>query len=406
MPSRPPEPSDQSPVARPGPVARPLDPRGALVMAAAGGALILAALAFGAAPLFVPGLASLLLAAVTPAWLLLAARSAHLERRLVSDRVVEDEPIEATVVVRRGVLGLPGGEVRDSLVQGPVPLEGTEVSPLPGHRRLELRVVTRHPRRGRHRFDPPSLSLTDPLGLVRVLRQGGGAPSDVLVLPRVEPVIWKRPEHRRTLSGEASRLHQEPIGAGEIDGIRRYMPGTPASRIHWPALARGAGLMERRLVAEPEAQPLIVLDPRTDGSLDGERRLDAAVRATASLILSLARSGGCSILLPGESMPLAVERDLAAWPGIHTRLALVDREANPRRSPRLRHEPGRGAVLYVAAGVPGASPAWPRGSDGARVILVVPADARALPDTAPSFEVAGCLGFAFGGRRTERGRAA
>lgn len=407
MPSRPPAPSEAVPrPSRPNAPQRPLDLRGPLALAAAGGALVLAALAFGAAPLFVPAVASLLLACLTPVWLMTAARAARLERHLASDRVIEDDPIETTVVLRRGILGLPGGVVRDPLAQLPVRLEGNDVSLLPGHRRLELRVVARISRRGRHRFAPPSLSLTDPLGLVSVFRRGGGTPTEILVLPRVEPVTWKRPEHRRTLAGDASRHHQEPLGAGEIDGIRSYMPGTPASRIHWPALARGVGLMERRLVAEPEAQPLIVLDPRAEASAEAERRLDAAVRAAASLTLALARGGGCAILLPGDRLPVTVERDLSAWPQVHTRLALVDREPDVRRTPRLRSEPGRAGVLYVAAGVPAAGLAWPRGSRAGRVILVVPAGAVGVPDAAPSFEVAGCLGFPFLGGRFERRRAA
>src|ERR671928_204854 len=73
---------------------------------------------------------------------------------------------------------------------------------------------------------------------------------EVLVLPRVEPV---RPLGVAARGG-AARARARPSGlpAVEPDGLRPYRRGTPASRIHWPALARGAGLLERRLSADAD----------------------------------------------------------------------------------------------------------------------------------------------------------
>ena len=48
----------------------------------------------------------------------------------------------------------------------------------------------------------------------------------------------------------------------EIDGLRPWREGSPASRIHWQSLARGAGLMERKLISEADSRPLVVIDPR------------------------------------------------------------------------------------------------------------------------------------------------
>ena len=76
--------------------------RRAAAVAVAGLALILVALLFDAAPLFVPGVAITLLGIAAPVWVGLAARAATIERTLDSDRVVEDEPIEATIEVSRG----------------------------------------------------------------------------------------------------------------------------------------------------------------------------------------------------------------------------------------------------------------------------------------------------------------
>jgi len=44
-------------------------------------------------------------------------------RRLIAERVIEDEAVEAMIEVRRGPLGLPGAEVRDPLAGAPVRLK-------------------------------------------------------------------------------------------------------------------------------------------------------------------------------------------------------------------------------------------------------------------------------------------
>ena len=77
-------------------------------VAAAGLLLLLFGLLFDAGPLFVPGVAFVLIGAGTPTWIWFAAGGARVDRELHADRVVEDEPLEATIEVRRGAWGLPG----------------------------------------------------------------------------------------------------------------------------------------------------------------------------------------------------------------------------------------------------------------------------------------------------------
>jgi len=45
------------------------------------------------------------------------------------------------------------------------------------------------------------------------------------------------------------------------------------------------------------------------------------MRAAAGQIQSLARAGGCRVLLPGERLPVSVENVTEGWPGMHRRLA-------------------------------------------------------------------------------------
>jgi uncharacterized protein (DUF58 family) len=208
----------------------------------------------------------------------------------------------------------------------------------------------------------------------------------VLVLPRTERVRWRGSGGDRLAAlGAPSRANVTV--AVEVDGLRPYQPGTPASRIHWPAYARGAGLLERRLRGDDDLRPLVVLDARGDVPVE---RLDAAVRAAASLTLELARRSGCLLLVPGERRPLAVESDLASWPAGLVKLALVEGGAGCP-APMLTAARARlGAVLYVAA-APMRRPPASLGHGGT-VVLVVPS-VQPLPATRPSFEVSGCYGY-------------
>jgi len=214
------------------------------------------------------------------------------------------------------------------------------------------------------------------------------------VLPRTERVKWSSRDRGRRAEGANSRHSDEPLSAVDVDGLRPYRPGTPASRIHWAALARGAGLLERRLRADGDTRPLIVLDARCGGE---EEHLDAAVRAAASLTLELARAGGCRVLLPGERRPVAVEADLTSWPGVHTRLALVESTAQTR-APSLGPGGRLGPVFYVAARAVERLPAALVGAGSAACVMVLPTELVQRQTAQASFEVSGCKGYVLGAR--------
>ena len=372
----------------------------AAAVAVAGLALILVALLFDAVPLFVPGVAITLLGVVAPAWVVLAAHGASIERTLESQRVVEGEPIEATIEVRRGHWGLPGAAVVDPLVGESVSVR-TPMSIVSGGTSASVRIVASFPRRGMRRIDPPMLIVSDALELARIVRESPSPAQELLVLPRTERVKWVpgAGEKWRRATGAAPL---EPFGATEVDGLRPYRQGTPASRIHWAALARGAGLLERRLRADTETRPLVVLDARCDGPVE---HLDAAVRAAASLVLELGRRSGCGLLLPGEFRPLEVEPDMTAWPAAHTKLALV--EGGPgTRAPGLARGARSSQVLYVAAMPQAVLPAGLAGGGVRAAIVVVPKALVAQPRHRVTFEVAGCVGFVLTAGRRVREDAA
>ena len=365
----------------------------------AGLALILVALLFDAAPLFVPGVALIVLAVTAPTWVLLAARSAQIERRLDSERVVEDEPIEATIEVHRGHWGLPGAAVIDPLAGKPIQLHAP-MSLISGGRSASVRIVACFPRRGIRRIDPPTLVVADALELARVIRGSPSPPDEILVLPRTERVKWV-PGAGEKWRRAAGAMSVEPLGATEVDGLRPYRQGTPASRIHWPALARGAGLLERRLRADTDSRPLVVVDARGSGPPE---HLDAAIRAAASLVLELGGRTGCGLLLPGEHRPLEVEPDLAAWPVAHARLALIE-GGSDTRAPGLAPGARSSQVLYVAATPMARLPVGLAGAGVRAAVLVIPKALVTQPPQEATFEVAGCLGFVVGAGRRPRERA-
>jgi uncharacterized protein (DUF58 family) len=360
--------------------------RRAAGVAVAGAALILAAFTFDAAALLVPAVGFVVLGVLTPPWIWLAARGADVSRALQADRVVEEQPLEARIEIRRGLLGLPGGEVIDPLAGAAVRLSGS-LSPTAAGRVTEVRVIARFPRRGRRRLEPPALALGDPLGLVRLVRRGQGSAHEVLVLPRTERVVWVQREAGGQLNAPAGPAWLETLAATEVDGLRPYRPGTPASRISWPALARGAGLLERRLHADRDSGPLVVLDARCDQA----ELLDAAVRAAASLTLELARRAGCELLLPGERRALQIGPDLGAWGGAHARLALIE-GGSEVPAPWLAPRPRIGPVFYVTAARDRLPARLLRGGQVGGV-LVLPKELTPAVRGIPAFEVSGCRGY-------------
>lgn len=348
------------------------------VLVLLGAALTLVALTFDSPTLFVPGTGLLALAAGAAGWAGAAQLGLGLTRRPAAQRVSEGEPLNVVLELRRRILRPRNVVVYEPLLGQPRPLVLPD-----GEARTALRFEVAFARRGRHRLEPPAAWVSDPFGLLWLNRRGRGDGGEVLVLPSVSRVQWRsrRPVGER---GDPRRGAGDPPAAVEIDGVRPYRPGTPASRIHWASAARGAGLMERRLRADSDELPLVVLDPAAPLH---EEHLDAAVRAAASLSMSLASDGGCRLMIAGHGPPLTLRRDLAAWAGAHEALALTvaDRTRLPGQGIR---PPGAPLVIYVCADAPaelvfGARP-------GQISLLVLPDEVAG--GGAAELRVAGCSG--------------
>jgi uncharacterized protein (DUF58 family) len=335
---------------------------------------------FGASALVLPGCALVVLALTAAGWAALAGRG-RLERRIGVAAVIEDERCPITLDARLLMPSSPGSEIVEPLAEAP----GRSVGWGRTHR---LETEARFPRRGRQVLEPARFVARDPLGVAsRAIRSPSG--QEVLVLPRIEAV---RPTRAGVDNISAlSRLSGEGLEDGprvDFDTLREARPETPVTRIHWPAVARTGTLVELGLLVQIDRRPLVVLDPSSPSSVEA---LDCAVRAAASLCVSLARAGGCDLLLPGERRPAHVDATLAAWPTMHAHLALVEAGGHTVVPTRL----GRtGAIFWVSA--PGAEDDGadiPRSlARGATCFQVTPGPATA----SSAFTVAGCHGRRLG----------
>jgi uncharacterized protein (DUF58 family) len=320
-----------------------------------------------------------LIAAAATTWVWIAANGARLVRSVGSPSVEENEVLAITVSMSRSRVPLPGGEVR-AWAGGPaLAVSG------PGGSVVSSGV--RFACRGRHQLSPASLLVADPLGLCS--RAIASTADEVLVLPRVETVRFAAVGCAPAILGRQAVIAAD-AAATEVDSLQPLRPGTPASRIHWPTVARTATLMERRLIADGDEAPLVVVDPRNPSSLAA---LDRAMRAAASLCVHLALRGGCALLLPGDRRPTPIDAALCGFAESHARLAVLAPEAG---APASGCVTGANVVLWVTAAL-GAAAALE--ADRARIrYLVSPHPSRARP---VQFTVAGCAGQRLDGARSE-----
>jgi len=360
--------------------------------AALGAIFVVAGLGFDLVGALLCGVALLSLAVGAVLWVELASRGGQLEREPGPRRLEEGVPYPLSIRLRRTLLPPPGGRLIEPLLDRPVPV---------GPRwRKRLECVTWLECPGLRRLESARLVVRDPLGLWwRELQSGPG--DRIVVLPRIDRVRWRangaRPRGHAPGSGSEGDASSRRRGVAqfEVDGLRPYRDGSPASRIHWPAVARTGTMIERQLVAGGEPRPLVVFDPR-GGSEPGAR--ERAMRAAASLCAALARAGGCDLLLPGERRPLSVDPAMRAWPEAHVRIAVSGEGA----APAISAAGSGGAVLWVTAGsAPPASLA--RRHPGSYV--VAPTGSRRSAD----FRVSGCFGYPISrvnGRAGELARSA
>ena len=289
--------------------------------------------ALGSRALFALAIGLVLLAAAAWATIALAVHWLSAERSLSVREAQEHHPLRVRVSVAHGGWLPVRIEIEDHA--------GGWLAVTDGQASLELSIA----RRGEYRLAPTRMRLRDLTGMFeRHMLVGRAEPLLILPSPRDGPPA--RPRH--------SRFVDDP----DPEGLAPYVPGTPLTRIHWPALARGAGLHVRRFAPPPDELPLVVVD--TAGAATGAA-LDWTARTAAGSVLTLARAGGCRVLLPGDARATSVFGCGATWRAVHRRLAtLGDRPAPVTPT----SQPSTATIHVRAAAAPpelGPAPPLPRG---------------------------------------------
>jgi uncharacterized protein (DUF58 family) len=269
------------------------------------------------------------------AWAAVAvsAYALKVERRIGASEVQEDRPLRLCFRIR-GRRWLPVRlEVQDH--------SGGWLAVGAGGASLEIHVG----RPGAYRLAPTEVRVRDAIGMFELRRLAG----------RMEPLlILPAPTGHSSVKLPRSEVVEDP----EPHGLRPYTPGMPLTRIHWPALARGAGLQVRHFAPASAGLPLVVVD--TVGAA-GPGALDWAARLAAGYVLALARNGGCRVLLPGDASATSVIGVGGEWRAVHRRLArLGDLPPGIASPPAAR----TAALSVYAAAAPGTLTPAPPLPDG------------------------------------------
>ena len=158
-----------------------------------------------------------------PAWVWTCVRGSDAQRRLSAERVVEEQPLEASIEVRRGPLGGWGRfEVVDPFTGSRLDLAGP-LSSLRGDRQASVRVITHFSRRGMHTLRAALARRLATRSSSPAWRRESAAPAQkLLVLPRTEAVRWLSSEGARRFDQPDGDASSEAQAAVDMDGLRPY----------------------------------------------------------------------------------------------------------------------------------------------------------------------------------------
>ncbi len=157
------------------------------------------------------------------------------------------------------------------------------------HQRVSYTV--RSELRGRYEIGPLSLRVSDPFGLIELVRSFHHTTA-VVVIPQVHPLTPIPVTGAWTGAGE-NRPRAFAIGSAEDITVREYRRGDDLRRVHWPSSARVGELMVRREEQPWQSRATILLDSRSlahRGSGPASS-LEWAISAAASVAVHLAQAG-------------------------------------------------------------------------------------------------------------------
>jgi uncharacterized protein (DUF58 family) len=255
----------------------------------------IAAVVFGSPALYPVAAGLVLVVPLAVAWVRITLRQPHVSRRWRQENLVERSEVRIELVLERepGV-ALPSVVAHEHV--GRLEEEEVELRPR-GRGRHSGSYRLRDVPRGRHRFEPVHLSISDPFGLAET----GLAVEEqqaLVVYPRLvelERVFFDGgagPEHGRRL------LLRRPVGF-DLHSVRDYQQGESLRRVHWRSTARRGSLMVKELEDSPRDEVAVLLDgdPAAVSGSSPDSSFDVAVRVAGSLLLAQVRQGRRCVLV-------------------------------------------------------------------------------------------------------------
>jgi uncharacterized protein (DUF58 family) len=267
--------------------------RGAAVLAIGLSVWIVAWL-FGAGALF-PIAAGLVLAVpVALAWVRFSRQRLAATRRWEGHAVVEGEDLRIELRVEPS-----------SRVPLPVAVAHEAIGRL-GEHATELRrrsgvylgsYTLSSVARGRHRFEPLRVSISDPWQLAAASLRVD-AREVLVVYPRLVELDGLFTEVGATLT-DGRRMPLRRLAGLEFHTVRPHMPGESLRRVHWPSTARARTLMVKEFEDSPREEVAVLLDGDAAGVAGSapDSSFDAAVRAAGSILRAHVRAGHPAVLV-------------------------------------------------------------------------------------------------------------
>ncbi len=267
--------------------------RGRLALAL-GGAVYLAAWAFGSKPLY-PVATGLILAVVLAwAWVRIANKPLRLQRQIGDGDHFEGDDVPVWIHVGfAGRIAPPSLAIVDRIAR-----IGERRTPLQRHGgRLHGEYVIPALPRGRYAYEEARAELEDPFGLERLSVPLGGAGA-LVVYPRLVELDRLFSEAGAYAHDGRRLLLRRPSGF-DLHSVREYEQGESLRKVHWRSTARRGQLMVKELEDAPRDEVAVLLDADAAAVVGTppQSSFDVQVRAAGSILKAHARRGRRSLLV-------------------------------------------------------------------------------------------------------------
>jgi uncharacterized protein (DUF58 family) len=259
-----------------------------------GGAVYLAAWAFGTTALYPIGLGLVLAVAAAAVWVRLLNRPMRVNRTLGKREHIAGDDIPVRLEIDVGGR-MPSGAL--TVIETIAKFGEVETVILSRHGRLRGSYILDAVPRGRYPIESAKAVLEDPFGLEQVeipLPTG----ESVLVYPRlVDLDALFSDSGARALEGRRLLLRR-PTGF-DLHSVRDYEQGESLRRVHWPTTARRGHLMVKELEDAPRDETAVLLDGDA-GAIVGiapDNTFELQVQAAGSILKAHAARGRRAALI-------------------------------------------------------------------------------------------------------------